>query len=135
MLYPNPHQSGLLQHWYENTQYSEFKKVKIRGSPAAILTAHNKMEKFLSFPRLTAVFWSHQKEVHHKAAPLTGKRVKRSRNMELVRALFRLLKNCVSACWYIKVTLSTSKQPVLKSYWEKAEQKFSPETKEWFIAK
>lgn len=51
MLYPNPNQSRLLRHWYQNMQYSEFKKVKIRGSPAAILTAHNKLEKFLSFPQ------------------------------------------------------------------------------------
>lgn len=80
-------------------------------------------------PDLQLYFGATRRKCPIQAATLTGKRVKRSRNMELVRALFRLLKNCVSACWYIKVTLSTSKQPVLKSYREKAEQKFSPETR------
>lgn len=129
MLYPNPKQSGPPQHWYQNTHYSEFKKVKIQGSPATILTAHNQLEKFLSFLQTYSCILEPWEGSAPYRQQLTGKRVKRSRNMELVRALFRLLKNCVSACWYIKVTLSTSKQPVLKSYREKAEQKFSPETR------
>lgn len=61
-----------------------------------------------------------------QAATLTGKRVKRSRNMELVRALLRLVRNCVSASWYTAVTLSTSKQPVLETYGEKAKEKNFP---------
>lgn len=110
--------------------------MKILGNLTAVLKARNKVEKFLSLlsPELQLYFGTTRRQHTTQSATLTGKRLKRSWNIELVRALFRLVKNCVSACWYITVTLSISKQPGLKSYREKQNKKVSSEMQGWIAS-
>lgn len=134
MLYPNPKQSGPPQHWYQNTHYSEFKKVKIQGSPATILTAHNQLEKFLSFLQTySCILEPREGSAPYRQQHLPGSGWRDRETWSLWGHCF-VCSRIVSVLADISKSLSPRPSSLCSKATGKKQNKNFPLKQEWFIA-